>query len=364
MKTFGKVSRVLLLIVLSLALVAGCSSGNSGGNSGNAGGDSSGSADGGSSGGSSSGSSGDSGGSKKYTIAIVPKLVGIPYFNSAEEGAKEAGEDLGVDVIYTGPTQADAAQQATFIQDLITRKVDAIAVSANDPTSLAPILKQARDAGILVITWDSDAQEDAREYFVTPWDMDKVGDHLLESLVAQMGEEGEYAIITGSLTADNLNRYIDSIKRLNEEKYPNLKLVSVVPSDDDQQKAMMQAQNLITAYPDLKGIIGASSAAPPGAAEAVKKAGKSGEIKVVGLSTPNVMRPYLKDGSAQVATLFSPKNLGYATIYVAKQLLDGNAPEDGRLIPKINSRIQLQGTSIITGEPVDFTIDNVDEYDF
>lgn len=300
---------------------------------------------------------------KELTVAIVPKLVGIPYFNSAQEGAEQAGKDLGIKVIYTGPTQADAAQQATFIQDLITKKVSAIAVSANDPTAIAPVLKKAQAAGIKVLTWDADAQEDARDLFVSQVSDEALGRHIMDTLAQQMGEDGEFAIITGALTASNLNTWMDWMKKQAAEKYPKMKLVSVVPCDDDQQKALTQAQNLISAYPNLKGIIGNSSAAVPGAAEAVKKANKNGQIKVVGLSTPNLMKPYLKDNSAQVATLWSPKKLGYLTVATAKELLDGKTPADGQEIQNVG-KISVKGKVLIMGQPTDFTKDNVDQFDF
>lgn len=332
--------------ILALALMAGCSTNSSAPSNSNK-----------------TNSSNGAESKKELTIAVVPKLVGIPYFNSAQQGAEQAGKDLGVKVIYTGPTQADAAQQATFIQDLITKKVDAIAVSANDPTAIAPVLKKAQAAGIKVLTWDADAQEDARDLFVSQVSDEDLGRHIMDTMAQQINEEGEYAIITGALTASNLNTWMDWMKKQAAEKYPKMKLVSVVPADDDQQKALQQAQNLISAYPNLKGIIGNSSAAPPGAAEAVKKANKNGQIKVVGLSTPNLMKPYLKENSAQVVTLWSPKKLGYLTVAAAKQLLDGKTPTDGQDIQNVG-KVSVKGKTVIMGQPTDFTKDNVDQYDF
>ncbi|MGM0883402.1 MAG: autoinducer 2 ABC transporter substrate-binding protein [Bacillota bacterium] len=300
---------------------------------------------------------------EKITVAVVPKLIGIPYFNSAQEGAEQAGRELDVEVIYTGPVQADAAQQSLYIEDLIIKKVDAIAVSANDPEAIVPVLKKAEQAGIKVLTWDADAREDARSLFVSQTSDEELGRHIMDTMAQQMGEEGEFAIITGSLKASNLNIWMDWMKRQAAEKYPRMKLVAVIPADDDQQKALLKAQELIDAYPNLRGIIGNSSEAVPGAAEAVRQAGKKDEIKVVGLSTPNLMKPYLEDGSAQVATLWSPKKLGYLTVAIAKQLVEGNLPEDGQEIPNVG-RLSLRGDVIIMGSPTDFTKHNVDQYDF
>ncbi|HUI70585.1 MAG TPA: substrate-binding domain-containing protein, partial [Spirochaetia bacterium] len=69
---------------------------------------------------------------KRWKIAFVPKLIGIPYFNAMQDGGNKAAQDLGVDFIYTGPTTADVAKQAEIVDNLITRGVNAIAVAPND----------------------------------------------------------------------------------------------------------------------------------------------------------------------------------------------------------------------------------------
>ena len=92
---------------------------------------------------------------KDYTILVMPKLVGIPYFNASEAGALQAGEDLGVNVIYAGPNQADAAAQVRMIEDYISR--GGRHLCGNDPAALTPVLRRARDRGILVMDWDTPA---------------------------------------------------------------------------------------------------------------------------------------------------------------------------------------------------------------
>lgn len=300
-----------------------------------------------------------------YKIALVPKLVGIPYFEVAAEGAEKAGEDLGVDVIYTGPTEADAAQQVNTIQDLISQGVDAIAVAPNDAQALTPILKEAQESGILVLSWDTAAEEGATEYFVNQLDGDTYGRHLMDLLVESMGkEEGKYAIVTGALTAANLNAWIEAAQKQAEENYPGLELVTdVVPSDEDQQMAFQQAQNLLSAYPDLDGFIGVSTPAPIGIAQAVQQAGKQDEVAVVGTTSPNMANEYLKDGSLDVASLWNPADLGYLAIAVAKKALDGEEIGEGLQIEGYD-QLEVRGSEIIMGPPLDFTADNVDDYDF
>jgi len=298
-----------------------------------------------------------------YTIAIVPKVSGIPYFNAVEEGANEAGEDLNVNVLFKGPPIADWKQQRNIIEDFIQRDVDLIAISANDPERLGPILQKARDKGIRVITWDSDTNPKYRELFVNMVDPENLGRHLMDNLAAQMGEKGEYAILTGSHVAANLSEWMNYIIEQQEDVYPEMKLVEVVETEDNPQKSYIGAEKLLKTYPNLKGILGSSSVGPPAAAQAVRDAGRAGTVTVTGLSTPNLMRSYLKDGSAQKITLWSPKKLGYLTVSLAKELLNNDKLKDGQHVGKVGN-IKINGDSVIMGLPIDFTRENIDQYDF
>jgi len=299
-----------------------------------------------------------------YTIAIIPKVINIPYFNAVEEGAIEAGKDLGVNVIFKGPAVADSQQQIHIIEDIMqSGEVDVIAVSANDPEELIPILKKAQRNQIKVITWDADTLPEGREFFINMVNPETLGRHLMDTLAWNVDEEGEFAIMTGSRSASNLNEWLMWIQKQQQEYYPNMKLVEIAATDDDPNKAYLIAKQLIKDYPNLKGIIGNSSVGPPAAAQAVKESGKAGKISVVGLSPPNPMNEYLKNGSAQVITLWSPKKLGYLTVALSKNILLGTDPYDNQEISGVG-KIRMLEDMVIMGEPIDFTKENVDQYDF
>lgn len=300
----------------------------------------------------------------RYTIAIIPKLENIPYFNAVKEGAMEAGKDLGINIIYKGPSVADPSQQITVIEDLIeNHKVDVLAVSANDPEALIPVLQKARRNNIIVITWDADTLPEGREYFINMVDPETLGRHLMDTIAWNISEEGEFAIMTGAYSAANLNEWLYWIKEQQQEYYPDMKLIEVVANDDDPHKAYISAKELIQEHPNLKGIVGNSSVGPPAAAQAVQEAGKQGEIAVVGLSPPNPMKDYLKNGSAQVITLWSPKKLGYLTVVLARNSIMGLPPYDNQNISGVGE-IRVNDDVVIMGEPIDFTTENVDQYDF
>ncbi|GEM86571.1 substrate-binding domain-containing protein [Meiothermus granaticius] len=304
---------------------------------------------------------------KKITVVMIPKLVGIDYFNATQKGAEEAAKELGnVTLRYVGPTEASAAKQIELIENAIQAKVDVISVAANDPKALAPALQKARDAGIKVVTWDADA--DSRDVFCNQATFTGIGEALLDSMVDQIGKNGPAAIITSDLTAPNQNSWIAAMKAKIAKEYPNFKIVDTKAPGEDQQKAFQAAQDLMKAYPDLKGIFALSSVAFPGAADAVKQAGKSGKVAVVGLSTPKQMAPFVKDGTVRDVVLWNPIDLGYLSIYAARAAVDGTLKEGakikaGRLgeFTVTKDNISLQ---ILLGKPFIFNKSNIDKFNF
>lgn len=302
----------------------------------------------------------------EYTIVVMPKLVGIPYFNASETGAIQAGKDLGVNVIYTGPSTADAAQQVRMIEDMIARGVDAIAVAPNDPAALTPVLRRAKNAGILVMDWDTPADQSVVDISVHQIDDVEYGQHVWDLLVQEMGDSGEYAVLTGGLSAANLNSWINAGLSYAQKQYPNLKLVTdKVPTDEKQQVAYQKGLDLLTAYPNLKGLVGISTPAPLGAAQAVQEKGLQDRVAVVGTALPTDSRPYLEDGSLRVVTLWDPSKLGYLTVYLAKQALDGKPLVDGQEVPNVGKiTVWDDGKTVIMGPPSDFTKENAASFSF
>lgn len=301
-------------------------------------------------------------------VALLPKQKGVPYFTSCAEGAEEAAKELGdVDVVYNGPTDGSPEAAASMIERWALKGMNVIAVSPNDPNVVGPAMKKAREQGLKVITWDADAAADSREFFVNQATAQEIGYALTDSLAKALGGDaasGKVAIVTATLTAANQNEWIKYIReRLTQ--YPGLELVAVEPSNENQKLAFTKTQDLMKAHPELKGVFAISSVAFPGAAEAVKQAGKAGQVEVIGLSTPNDMRKYIKEGVVRTVVLWNTKDLGYLTIYVARALAKGELKpgatefEAGRL-----GKRKVVGDQVLLGELLEFTKDNIDEYDF
>ncbi len=305
---------------------------------------------------------------KKITVCLLPKKKGVPYFTSCSEGAQEAAKELGnVELIYDGPTSGDAADAVKLIDQWTAQGVDVIAVSPNDPAVLGPAMKRAEDAGVKVITWDADAAPDTREFFVNQATAKDIGDALVDTMAKDLGGDsasGDVAIVTASLTAANQNEWIKYMKE-ELKKYPKLNLVDVKPSNEDQKLAFSVTQDLMKAYPNLKGIFAISSVSFPGAAEAIKQAGKTGQVMVTGLATPNDMRSYVEGGVVKSVILWNTKDLGYLTVYTARALVDGDLKSGsttlkaGRLGEK-----KVEGDNVMLGGTITFTKENIGKYNF
>ena len=185
------------------------------------------------------------------TVVVMPKLVGIPYFNASEIGALAAGEELGINVIYTGPTTGDAALQVQMIEDLLIDGIDALAIAPNDPDSVSPALQKCIADGVLVMDWDTTANADDVTYSIQQIDNKVLGEMLVDLLVESMGaDEGEYAIVTGYLTAANLNTWIDYSKLMPPRSIP----ADLVTDRYHESLAAYPDHGPDRRYPNLKGI--------------------------------------------------------------------------------------------------------------
>ena len=303
-------------------------------------------------------------GAKRVTIGVMPKAKGDPYFISCRKGAEEAAKDLNVDLIWDGPTALDAAAQNAVVEGWITRGVDAISVAVENGPGISTVLRKARAQGIKVVTWDADALPDARNYFVNQATPKAIGYTLIDEAARLVNKQGEFAIITGALSAANQNQWISFMRERVAQQYPGMKLLTVRPSDDDHDKAFAETQTLLKVYPNIKVIIGISAPAVPGAGEAVKQAGRR-DVDVIGLSLPNLCKAYVHDGFIEAVVLWDTKNLGYLAVAVPAALargtqLTGQTSFDGGRVGKVD----IEGSQVVLGQPVIFRKDNIDQFGF
>ena len=300
----------------------------------------------------------------QLTLAMMPKSKGNAYFIACRKGAEEAAKELGVKLIWDGPTDPDPAKQNEVIDTWITRGVDVIAVAVENRQGISSVLRKARSKGIKVVTFDADAEPDARDFFVNQATPEGIGQTLMDNAARVLGGKGKFAIITASLTAANMIEWQKHIEARRAAKYPEITMAVLRPCDDLQKKAFDETTTILSANPDVKLIMAICSPAVPGAAEAVKQAGRT-DVKVIGLGLPNDNKRYIHEGITDCIVLWNTMDLGYLTVYTASALDQGtlrpgdNAIKAGRL-----GQIEIAGDNILLGKPFIFTRENIDQFDF
>ena len=301
----------------------------------------------------------------KLVVAMLPKSKGNAYFISCKVGADKAAKELGIQLLFDGPTDSNAAKQNEIVENWITLGVDVIAVAAENKEGISTALRKAQNAGIKVLTFDADAMTDARSFFVNQATPEGIGQGLMDEAARLTNSEGEFAMIVASLTASNQREWQQHIEARLKEKYPKMKLVAVRPCDDLKDKAQSEATALLSANPKLKLIMAICSPGVPGAAEAVKQAGLTGKVKVMGLGLPNENKRYVHAGVTDSIILWNTGDLGYLAIYAGVALAKDELKQGAKTF-KAGSlgTFSIAGDNILLGKPFIFNKANIDQFDF
>jgi rhamnose transport system permease protein len=301
---------------------------------------------------------------KTLTVAMMPKSKGNAYFIACRKGAEEAAKELGIELIWDGPTDTDPAKQNEIVEAWITRGVDVIAVAVENRVGISSVLRKARERGIKVITWDADAEPDARDFLVNQATPEGIGTSLMDHAGRILNGQGEFAIITASLTAANQIEWQKYIEARRVEKFPNVKMSALRACDDKQDRAFEEATTIMNAYPNVKLLMAICSPAVPGAAEAVKQARRN-DVKVIGLGLPNDNKAYVHAGITDAVILWNTMDLGYLTIYAAKAVQEGRLKAgDTSFFAGRLKTVEVAGDNVLLGQPLTFTKDNIDQFDF
>jgi ABC-type sugar transport system substrate-binding protein len=317
---------------------------------------------------SSSGASGDAAAKdsgERITVGLLPKIKGISFFTSCAEGAQQAADELGnVELVYDGPTDGDPSKAAELVHQWALQGFDVIAVSADDPQILGNAMKKAQAKGVKCLAWDADTPPDSRSFFVNQATPEQIGHKLVDVLAEEIGGSGEVAIVSSSQTSSNQNNWIEHMKQ-RLEKYSEMKLVAIEYPGEDQDRALETTRTLLKAHPDLKGVWGLSSVAFPGAAEAIRQAGKSGQVRVTGVSTPMPMKSYVDDGTVRSIVLWDTRDLGYLSVYTAEAVATGKLkPGDTKLSAGRLGERPVIGDNVMLGDIIIFNKDNIYKYNF
>lgn len=315
--------------------------------------------------------SGASGASSQKTkvFALVAKDINNPYMQSMYSGFEDACNEIGVQALYRGPDQATPEKQIEVINQLVSQKVDVIAVAANDADALQPALTQAMDKGIKVISLDSAVNKNSRAFHIQQADPEKIGRVLIQAAYEMVNGEGGIAILSATAQATNQNLWIEWMKKeLNEnkEKYAKTPLVTVVYGDDDPTKSTSET-NALLANDKVKVIIAPTTVGMLAAGKVLQD--KKSSVKLTGLGLPSEMAPFITSGVCPWMYLWNPIDIGYLAAYAGDALVKGKVTglvgdkfNAGRLGEKTLTMAADGGTEVMLGEPFKFDKDNIDEW--
>ena len=297
-----------------------------------------------------------------YRIAVVPKLTSIAWFQRMEVGVKEYAKATGVDAFYTGPSEGDGALQTQAIEDLIAQGVDAICVVPFSTSALEPVLKKARDAGIVVISHEASGMTNI-DYDIEAFDNAEYGRHFMETLGKVTGGKGEYVFTVGSLTSESHNQWVDAAKELQIQKFPQMRQYGdKIETADNQSTAYNKIKEVLTANPNIAAIQGSAMPDVAGAALAVEELGLAGKVKIAGTSLVSVAGKYVKNGTIEMISFWDPALAGKAMVELAVRVLDGEDVGTGLDlgVPGYEN-LTLDGKVFYGQAWIDVTKDNVDD---
>ena len=283
---------------------------------------------------------------KKWVFAFVPKLLDNPVFQLAWQGAQAAANQLDsgkIEVQRYAPVKSDAVEQAQIIESLIERKVDGIAISVNDADALKESIDKAMDAGIPVVTFDSDSPKSKRiAYYGTA--NKPSGRMMAEYLVKRMGTKGSIGVLMGTPGAPNLEERKEGILEYLKD-YPDIKVVATEYCYDDVNKGVSMMETAMQAHPEMTGWVLPGAWAlftpPPGPFSAKKP----GEMTVVSIDALPEKLDYVRQGYVQVLLGQKLFGWGFESVRMLKDIKEGK---------KVDGVID-SGVDVVTKE-------NVEEY--
>lgn len=315
-------------------------------------------------------------------VVFIPKMTGNAFFESGNDGAQEMAEKIGFKVKYDGAPEGTVANQVQIINSAVNSGADAIAISSVTSDGLNQALQKALDAGVKVVTWDSDVDPKYRSVYINQGTPDILGAMLVDMAAEQLenpDEPQKVAWFYSSPTVPDQNSWVNYAEKYIAEKYPKWEIVTKQFGEGNEQKSLQVGESILNTYPDIDIIICPDSTALPAMAQAAQNKGLNKEdVIITGFASPNSMRQYLENDTIENHGLWDVKDQGALAVYIAYYLAQGNelkvggtieVPEMGEVKVEPNT---VQGYEyeaedsgiIILPERIVFTKENTRDYDF
>lgn len=280
---------------------------------------------------------------KQWKVTLIQGVKADNFYISMACGAQAAASEYGAKLTVQAPDKFDATLQTPLLNAVVQSKPDAILIAPNDAVAMIAPIQDAINAGIAVFTVDTHIQTDIAISNIASDNVlgGKLAADALAKLINQTGSVYVQNVKPGISTTDQRQQgFEEEIK-----KYPNIKYLGVDFNNDDPTTAASQTAAKIQANPDLAGIFGTNLFSAEGAATAIKEAGKSGKIKVVGFDAGPQQVKDLRDSVVDVLIAQHPYDIGYTATKMAVEYLNGTN--------KSPQKVVTTGYTVVTRDNVD-----------
>ena len=265
-------------------------------------------------------------GSKKRTIAVIPKGTAHLFWVTVRQGAEDAGKEFGVDILWNGPAQeTDYGRQLEILDSMINRHVDGIVVAATEKKVLNQSLARAKQLGIPVTVFDSGVDSDDYISFVATNNFE-AGQLGARKLAALLGGKGKVAVVMNApgsaSTVERERGFADAMAK----EFPSIQIVATQFGMSDRAKSMSVAENMLTAHPDLNGFFASAEPMSVGTSQALKSRSMAGKIKFVGFDSSEGLIDDMKAGVIDALVVQDPHKIGYEAVKTIVDKLNGKSP--------------------------------------
>ena len=273
----------------------------------------------------------ESGPSGGPTVALVLKTLNNPFFIELAEGAREAADSLGIELLVQAPDrEIDVEKQMQIVENLLQTDIDVLALVPSGSREIVPAVVKANQAGIPVVVVDTRVDAEALaaargrvETFIGSDNVD--GGRIAGQFVARaLNGQGRVAIvegIPGHETGDSrLQGFREAIAQ-----HPGIEIVASQTANWERDQAFNVTQNILQSHPDLQALFAANDVMALGAVEAVAAAGRTGDLIVVGFDAQDEARAALEEGAMDATIAQHPREMGRLAVESAWRLLQGES---------------------------------------
>lgn len=260
---------------------------------------------------------------RKKVIAVIPKATSHLFWVAVENGAKAAGEEFGVEVVYNGAqSETDYSRQIQILDSMVARRVDGIAIAATERKALSGPIERAVDAGIPVTVFDSGIDSTKYTSFVATNNFEG-GQLAARELARLIGGKGSVALLMNAPGSASTMDREQGFEETVAKEFPGMRIVARQYGMSDRAKSRSAAENMLTAQADLAGIFGSAEPASIGAALAIKARNLSGKVKLVAFDSSESMVEDLKGGTIQAMVVQDPFRMGHDAVQTLVDKLAG-----------------------------------------